>query len=117
MYNISLNEQVIQAVEKETVHLITEAMGSDVVKIILYGSCARGDYTEDSDIDIALLLKSDRLKAKKYGSVLANIATELAMRYFAVVNFVCLPYEEYIDKNDWYDYFRNIKQEGRVLYG
>ena len=54
MYNISLNEQVIQAVEKETVHLITEAMGSDVVKIILYGSCARGDYTEDSDIDIAL---------------------------------------------------------------
>ena len=25
MYNISLNEQVIQAVEKETVHLITEA--------------------------------------------------------------------------------------------
>ena len=39
------------------------------------------------------------------------------MKYFAVVNFVCLPYEEYIDKNDWYDYFRNIKQEGRVLYG
>nr|WP_303231082.1 hypothetical protein [uncultured Blautia sp.] len=57
------------------------------------------------------------MKAKKYGSVLANIATELAMKYFAVVNFVCLPYEEYIDKNDWYDYFRNIKQEGRVLYG
>lgn len=26
MYNISLNEQVIQSVEKETVHLITEAM-------------------------------------------------------------------------------------------
>ena len=50
-----------------------------MVKIILYGSCARGDYTEDSDIDIALLLKSDRLKAKKYGSVLANIATELAL--------------------------------------
>ena len=88
-----------------------------MVKIILYGSCARGDYTEDSDIDIALLLKSDRLKAKKYCSVLANIATELEMKYFAVVNFVCLPYEEYIDKNDWYDYFRNIKQEGRVLYG
>ena len=117
MYNISLNEQVIQAVEKRNSSLNNRGYGSDVVKIILYGSCARGDYTEDSDIDIALLLKSDRLKQKKYGSVLANIATELAMKYFAVVNFVCLPYEEYIDKNDWYDYFRNIKQEGRVLYG
>ena len=87
-----------------------------MVKIILYGSCARGDYTEDSDIDIALLLKSDRLKAKKYGSVLANIATELAMKYFAVVNFVCLPYEEYIDKNDWYDYFRNITGRESVIW-
>ena len=102
---------------KQYTEEIAKIYGKHLKSVILYGSYARGDYTEDSDIDIALLLKSDRLKAKKYGSVLANIATELAMKYFAVVNFVCLPYEEYIDKNDWYDYFRNIKQEGRVLYG
>lgn len=42
MYNISLNEQVIQAVEKETVHLITEAMGSDVVKLYFMALAPEG---------------------------------------------------------------------------
>lgn len=116
-YEMALNENIIQAVKKDAVHLVTNLMKEDLVEIILYGSCARGDYTNDSDIDIALLTRSNRLEAKKYSTALAGIATELAMKYFAVVNFVCLPYEEYISKNSWYDYFRNIKEEGEVLYG
>ena len=48
---------------------------------------------------------------------LAEIVTELAMKYFAVVNFVCLPYEEYAVKNKWYAYFRNIREEVEILYG
>ena len=96
---------------------IKDFMKSDLVEIILYGSCARGDYTEDSDIDIALITKCDRLEAKKYSSELAGLATELALNYFVVVNFVCLPYEEYIAKNEWYEYFRNIREEGEHLYG
>ncbi|MCI8852160.1 MAG: hypothetical protein HFI30_08880 [Lachnospiraceae bacterium] len=42
---------------------------------------------------------------------------ELAMRYFAVVNFVCLPYHEFQEKKVWYAYFQNIDTEGEVLYG
>ena len=33
--------------------------------MILYGSYARGDYTTDSDIDIALLVDIDRVGLKK----------------------------------------------------
>ncbi len=29
----------------------------DRIRLILYGSKARGDYTEDSDIDIAIIVK------------------------------------------------------------
>ncbi|MDO4308576.1 MAG: nucleotidyltransferase domain-containing protein [Eubacteriales bacterium] len=116
-YELALNEKIIQAVKEEVVRLVTDLLGKDLVEVILYGSCARGDYTSDSDIDIALITRSNRLAAKKYASELAGIATELAMKYFAIVNFVCLPYEEYVSKNTWYDYFRNIKEEGEVLYG
>ena len=41
----------------------------------------------------------------------------LAMKYFQVVNFVCLPYAEFMQKKSWYLYFRNIESEGEVLYG
>jgi predicted nucleotidyltransferase len=30
-------------------------------KVILYGSCARGDYREGSDIDILVLLDKDKI--------------------------------------------------------
>lgn len=39
------------------------------------------------------------------------------MKYYQVVNFACLPYDEYIEKKAWYPYFSNIEKEGQVLYG
>lgn len=41
-------------------------MKNHVKKIVIYGSCARGDYTENSDIDVAILTDCGRLQAKKY---------------------------------------------------
>lgn len=117
MYELVLNDEIIGKVKIEATDLVKNLMKTDLIKIILYGSCARGDYTEDSDIDIALITKCDRLDVKKYGDALADIATKLAMKYFAVVNFVCLPYDEFMEKRMWYAYFRNIEAEGEVLNG
>ena len=114
---LSLNETLIENIKKDIVRMVKNLMDTELIKIILYGSCARGDYTDDSDMDIALLTKCDRANAKMYGDSLALIATELAMKYFVVVNLVCLPYQEFIEKKSWYAYFQNIDREGIVLYG
>ena len=117
MYDLALTEETINSVKKEAAGLTSELMKDDLAEIILYGSCARGDYSEDSDIDIALITKCDRREVKKYEEALADIATTLAMKYFAIVNFVCLPYEEFCEKKTWYTYFHNIDVEGEILYG
>ena len=64
MYGTVLNDQLIDVVKSESTYLVHELMQEDLVEMVLYGSCARGDYTEDSDIDIALMTRSDRLEAK-----------------------------------------------------
>lgn len=115
MLDLALNEETINTVKKEAASLASEVMCDDLVEVILYGSCARGDYTDDSDIDIALITKCDRMEAKKYTDALASIATTLAMKYFAVVNFVCLPSDEYSEKKTWYEYYGNINREGELL--
>lgn len=117
MDELVLDERTINMVKLEATKLASELLRDDLVEIILYGSCARGDYTEDSDIDIALITKCDRMEAKRYSDALASIATTLAMKYFVIVNFVCLPYDEFMAKKTWYAYFRNIDMEGEVLYG
>lgn len=117
MNELILDERTINVVKLEAAKLASELIQDELVEVILYGSCARGDYTEDSDIDIALITKCNRMEAKKYDDDLAAIATALAIKYFAIVNFVCLPYDEFVEKKAWYAYFRNIDRDGEVLYG
>lgn len=117
MPGILMNEEIIHKANTDAISMLKELLGNDLVEIILYGSCARGDYTEDSDIDIAILTRCGRTEAKKYGDGLDHISTELAMKYLVVVNFTCLPYKEFLEKRSWYGYFRNIDMEGAVLYG
>lgn len=117
MENLILTEEIISKVKKEAVDSAHSLLGTDLVEAVLYGSCARGDYTADSDVDIALVTKCGRMESKKYEDGLDAIATELAMKYFTIINFVCLPYKEFMEKKSWYGFFRNIEKEGEVLYG
>jgi len=111
-----LNQDVIEKVVRESTTEIPALMKDDVREIILYGSCARGDYTEDSDIDVVILTNSDRKDAKRYGDGLDELATRIGMETFAIVNYVCLPYQEFEDKKSWYPYFMNISKDGVLLY-
>ena len=43
-----------------------QVYGADIVKIILYGSYARGDYQKDSDIDIVAIVQGNREELKAY---------------------------------------------------
>lgn len=98
MEDIELNRDIIEKIKTETPDLIREFMKSDLVKIILYGSCARGDFKGCSDVDIALLVKGNRTDSWKYNDKIDEVATKLALKYFAIVNFVLLPYDEFEEK-------------------
>lgn len=117
MEKLLLTEDIIEKAGKEATHALKSALSDELVKVILYGSCARGDYNADSDLDIAIITKCDRLKAKKYVDILAEISTKLAAKYFIVVNFVAIPEQEFLEKKEWYKYFKNIESEGILLYG
>lgn len=117
MADTALNKNIINSVTAESTEMLQKLMGKDLKKVILYGSCARGDFDDDSDIDIALFTDCDRIEAKKYDRQLSEIATDMAMKYFAVVNFACLPFDEFSEKKNWYAYFKNIENDGEVIYG
>lgn len=116
LQNIGLNTEIIEKIKMEAPAMIRKFMKKDLVKMILYGSCARGDFKECSDVDIVLLTKGNRTDTWKYNDRIDEVAAELAWKYFAVVNFVFLPYDEFEEKKDWYGYFKSIEQEGVALY-
>ncbi|MCD8120072.1 MAG: nucleotidyltransferase domain-containing protein [Lachnospiraceae bacterium] len=118
MSALDLTQEVIDKASKEAVEGAKRVMKSDLVEAILYGSCARGDFHADSDIDIALITKCGRTEIDKYNDALAWVATEIIAKYLsAIVNFACIPEDEYREKKRWYFYYKNIDVEGKIIYG
>ena len=50
-----MTEEKIQEVVKQFAEEAKMIYGKTLQKVILYGSCARGDFEQDSDIDIMVL--------------------------------------------------------------
>jgi predicted nucleotidyltransferase len=73
-------EQVIQILHefKEDVKNI---LGDNFVEMILFGSYARGDYREDSDVDVLIVVKEKNKSVEK-------IVSDIAYRYFLNINIL-----------------------------
>ena len=111
-----LSAEVIDNIKSVLIERIPTAFGDEAVKAYLYGSCARGDFGPDSDIDIAVLFDCDRAEAQSYMSEAARLSTDIAMNAMQVVNFACLPYDEFNDKKEWYPFYANIVKDGILIY-
>jgi predicted nucleotidyltransferase len=54
---MEVEEPVEKKILEELKRKLTELLGDRLKKLILYGSRARGDYDEESDIDIAVIVR------------------------------------------------------------
>lgn len=112
----SLDNMKITMITDEILMYLNELLGSIIVECRLFGSCARGDYTEASDIDVALLTSCSRLEIKKFDSIIDNTSADIMLHYNEVLNFICIPIKEFDEKKNWYPFYRNIEKEGKVFY-
>jgi predicted nucleotidyltransferase len=83
-------------------------------QIMLFGSYARGDNTEKSDIDL-LIVKKDLKNS--------NEMTDLLYRAFynnkigIPVDLIVIDYNKYLELNNETGYiYKTIKHEGKLLY-
>ena len=84
-------------------------------QIILFGSYARGDNTEKSDIDL-LILK----KGLKNGRELNNIIYRAFFenKIDVSIDLISIDYDKYNELNNSIGYiYKTIKQEGKIIYG
>lgn len=98
----------------ELVNGLVSIMESRLESIILYGSVARGTNTEDSDIDIALMMygKLDPDTEDK----LSDFIVDMNLKYdkvFSVIDIDIRHFQKWIKVLPFY---QNVEQEGVVLW-
>ena len=84
-------------------------------QIILFGSYARGDNTEKSDIDLLIIKKG----LKKGRDIIGSIYMAFYENKINIpVDLLAIDYNRYNELNNEIGYiYKTIKEQGRVIYG
>ena len=93
---------------------VKTAYGSKLFQVILYGSCARGDYNDESDIDIMVLLDVPTESIKDERSKARAVANRLDREFnYDVMLMPSIQSKEHFEKySDALPLFANIRKEG-----
>jgi predicted nucleotidyltransferase len=95
------------------VPLIVSLVSPD--QIILFGSYARGDNTEKSDIDL-LIIKKDLKNGREINNIIYKAFFENKIPI--PVDLISIDYNRYIELNNKIGYiYKTIKEQGKILYG
>ena len=82
----------------------------DIIKIILFGSVARGEDTEESDIDILIITaNSDELSDK-----INNVAVDIILEKDEFISPHVMS-EEHFNKTIDYPFLTNVLKEGIII--
>lgn len=85
-----------------------------LVSVILYGSVARGIETNDSDIDIAIILKDAKKQSAR--EELINFTVDLDLKYDKVFSVIDIDYDEFLKWENTLPFYKNVKKDGVVLW-
>ena len=83
--------------------------GERLVKMVLYGSQARGDAESGSDIDVLVVLQGSVNPGEEIAAT-GEIVAELSLRFNEVVSCVFMEEERFVRRNG--PLLRNIRKEG-----
>ena len=91
---------------------VRNMLGNSLDSVIVYGSYARGDYSELSDIDVMLLVSLGEEEIKEISDQISDLAFDFMMKYGVDISPVITNIEHF---NYWVDnlpYYRNVRDEG-----
>ena len=93
---------------------VVSIYGDLLVSAILYGSVARGTQTEESDIDIALMLKKEETEDMR--ERMTDAVVDLELEYNKVLSVLRIDYKQFQLCENTMPFYKNMKKDGVILW-
>lgn len=93
-----------------------EIYGDKLVRVTLFGSYARGDFTEDSDIDVFAVVDLPELALRERFDALCSLTARLNLEQDIELAPVVVSKERYRYWGDVHPLFHEVKKDGVVIY-
>ncbi|MDO4340227.1 MAG: nucleotidyltransferase domain-containing protein [Eubacteriales bacterium] len=92
-------------------------LGKHLTRIIIYGSYARGDYRENSDVDVMILVDLTEEEIKRIENEIYDLAFEIEMNTGIDISPIVKNEQQYEYWVDTLPFYRNVQKEGVVIGG
>mgnify|MGYP003265990139 FL=1 len=96
---------------------LRKLLGSSLSKVILYGSYARGDNHDFSDVDLMILVKMSDSEIKRIENDVYDIAFEIEIETGIDISPIIKNEAQYEYWVDTLPFYRNVRDEGVVING
>lgn len=111
-----IHDVKIKSVLNEVQVRMLMLFGSKLKKMILFGSYARNEADNESDIDILLLIDEDKSNLKQYHDRIVDIVVELSLKYGVVLSILEQEYQQFNKYTEFVPFYTNLENEGIELY-
>jgi predicted nucleotidyltransferase len=101
---------IVQQIANEFKAELEKLYGDELAELILFGSHARGDFNNESDIDFAVVLKNPATRAAPEIFKISSVSTELGLKYSELISV--LPISSMRLTTSMVPVFQEIRKEG-----
>ncbi len=102
----------IESILREVKQGLKEIYGKRLKKIILYGSYARGDADEGSDIDLIILLENMKDTCAEIDRISDRIG-QMELEYDTLISIIPIDAQEFAERR--FPFITNAKKEGIIV--
>jgi len=102
----------LDSICKRVVESYRRVYGNDVEAVYLYGSYARGDFDEESDIDFVAIVNGERLPLQAKRFEVWKDLNKMDLEYDTVSSAKVIPSADFYQYKDYLAYYKNIEREG-----
>jgi uncharacterized protein len=103
----------IESISKVFIEKMKNRYGEKLSKVILYGSYARGEQHEESDIDFMVILNDSKLQPEKVG-IVGQLITEIKEQFNVIISILPVTIDRYMSSDRLF--YKNVRREGIVIY-
>ena len=111
------SKNTLELLLKETVGGLRGFFGDKLCSVILYGSYARGDYDDESDIDVMAVVDIDKNELASYRRPVCNYSCQLDLKYDVVLSIKLQDKETFDRWGAVLPFFQNVKKDGVLVNG
>ena len=108
------DSMLTNTMKEDLIHGLIDIFSSNILAVILYGSVARNDNTDESDIDIVIIIKNEMDDATKERFI--HWSAELDLRYDRVFSIIDIQEENMEKWGNVLPFYQNIQKEGIILW-